>query len=49
MNLHGISKSSFVNGPGNRFVIWTQGCSKGCKNVRIVLILPLGISSQIYY
>ena len=32
MNLHGISKSSFVNGPGNRFVIWTQGCSKGCKN-----------------
>jgi len=32
MNLHGISKCSFVNGPGNRFVIWTQGCSKGCKN-----------------
>lgn len=32
MNLHGISKSSKVNGPGNRFVIWTQGCSKGCKN-----------------
>lgn len=32
MNLHGISKSSKVNGPGKRFVIWTQGCSKGCKN-----------------
>jgi anaerobic ribonucleoside-triphosphate reductase activating protein len=32
MNLHGISKSSRVNGPGKRFVIWTQGCSKGCKN-----------------
>jgi anaerobic ribonucleoside-triphosphate reductase activating protein len=21
-----------VNGPGLRFVLWTQGCSKGCKN-----------------
>ncbi len=25
-------KISSVNGPGNRFVLWTQGCSKGCKN-----------------
>ena len=23
---------SKVNGPGKRFVLWTQGCSKGCKN-----------------
>jgi anaerobic ribonucleoside-triphosphate reductase activating protein len=23
---------SRVNGPGLRFVLWTQGCSKGCKN-----------------
>ena len=23
---------SKVNGPGNRFVLWTQGCLKGCKN-----------------
>jgi anaerobic ribonucleoside-triphosphate reductase activating protein len=22
---------SKVNGPGNRFVLWTQGCSKGCS------------------
>lgn len=32
INLHSTIKSSKVNGPGNRFVIWTQGCRKGCKN-----------------
>jgi len=32
MILHSYVNSSFVNGPGNRFVIWTQGCTKGCKN-----------------
>ena len=32
INLHSTIKSSRVNGPGNRFVIWTQGCRKGCKN-----------------
>ena len=31
MLIHSI-KLSRVNGPGNRLVIWTQGCSKGCKN-----------------
>jgi len=33
MNLliHSMIPSSEVNGPGSRFVIWTQGCSKGCR------------------
>ena len=31
MLIHSIQKSR-VNGPGDRVVIWTQGCSKGCKN-----------------
>ena len=30
MNIHAYSISK-VNGPGNRFVLWTQGCSKGCS------------------
>ena len=30
MNIHAYSISR-VNGPGNRFVLWTQGCSKGCS------------------
>lgn len=29
MNIRGYCLSK-VNGPGNRFVLWTQGCSKGC-------------------
>ena len=32
INIHSTIKSSRVNGPGNRFVIWTQGCRKMCKN-----------------
>ena len=32
INIHSVIKSSRVNGPGDRFVIWTQGCRKGCKN-----------------
>ena len=31
MLVHSYSVSR-VNGPGKRFVLWTQGCSKGCKN-----------------
>ena len=31
MNIHGYCISS-VNGPGKRFVLWTQGCFKKCKN-----------------
>ena len=31
MNVHGYTISR-VNGPGLRFVLWTQGCLKGCKN-----------------
>jgi len=31
MNIRGYCLSR-VNGPGLRFVLWTQGCSKGCKN-----------------
>ena len=30
MNIRGYCTSK-VNGPGNRFVLWTQGCSKGCS------------------
>lgn len=30
MNIRGYGISK-VNGPGNRFVLWTQGCSKGCR------------------
>ena len=29
-NIHSYISSSFVNGPGDRFVLWFQGCSKGC-------------------
>jgi len=32
INIHSLIKNSRVNGPGERFVIWTQGCRKGCKN-----------------
>jgi len=32
INIHSVINSSKVNGPGDRFVIWTQGCRKGCKN-----------------
>lgn len=31
MLIHGKIASSSVNGPGNRAVIWLQGCSLGCK------------------
>lgn len=31
LNIHSVLKSSFVNGPGKRAVIWTQGCSLNCK------------------
>ena len=31
MNIHSIITNSAVNGPGNRFVIWTQGCSLRCS------------------
>jgi len=30
MNIHSIIPNSAVNGPGNRFVIWTQGCTLNC-------------------
>jgi len=35
-NLHGYIPRSSVNGPGERFVIFTQGCSRlcpGCNNI----------------
>jgi len=31
MNIYAYKISS-VNGPGKRFTLWTQGCSKGCVN-----------------
>jgi anaerobic ribonucleoside-triphosphate reductase activating protein len=30
MLIHAILPRSRVNGPGERFVVWTQGCSRGC-------------------
>lgn len=32
MNVHSYVEKSKVNGPGERFVLWTQGCSKKCIN-----------------
>ena len=32
MNIHSYIEKSKVNGPGERFVLWTQGCSKKCIN-----------------
>lgn len=31
LNIYNIEKSNYVNGNGNRFVIWVQGCDLGCK------------------
>ncbi len=31
LNLNSICKSTRVLGPGNRIVIWTQGCNKDCQ------------------
>lgn len=31
LNIHAVLPQSEVNGPGERLVIWTQGCTKGCK------------------
>jgi anaerobic ribonucleoside-triphosphate reductase activating protein len=30
MLIHGIIPMSQANGPGERFTVWTQGCSRGC-------------------
>ena len=54
MLIHSIHTSK-VNGPGKRLVIWTQGCSKGCKNCfnpatwkfEGLNILPLDIIKEI--
>ncbi|WDV97971.1 4Fe-4S single cluster domain-containing protein [Brevibacillus parabrevis] len=31
LRVHEICKQSRVNGPGNRAVVWVQGCSIGCR------------------
>lgn len=31
MNIHRIIEKTMAEGPGNRFAIWTQGCSRHCK------------------
>ncbi|MDR3200695.1 MAG: radical SAM protein [Spirochaetales bacterium] len=31
MLIHAILPFSRVNGPGERFTVWTQGCSRGCE------------------
>lgn len=31
LNLMGTIKNSEVNGPGNRAVVWVQGCSRACN------------------
>ena len=30
LNVHAVAKSSRVNGPGTRFVLWVQGCTRAC-------------------
>jgi anaerobic ribonucleoside-triphosphate reductase activating protein len=30
IRVHSLLESSTVNGPGKRFVLWTQGCTLGC-------------------
>ncbi|EJF06045.1 organic radical activating enzyme [Thiovulum sp. ES] len=30
LNIYNIEKSNFVNGEGDRFVVWVQGCDLGC-------------------
>jgi anaerobic ribonucleoside-triphosphate reductase activating protein len=56
IDIYRIEKSNYVNGNGNRFVIWVQGCSLGCKGCwnsetwefkRENLISPKEIFSQI--
>lgn len=32
MLIHSFVQNSIVNGPGKRFTLWTQGCTKACKN-----------------
>ncbi|MBN2735381.1 MAG: radical SAM protein [Spirochaetales bacterium] len=32
IRIHGFIEESTVNGPGNRSVIWTQGCPHKCPN-----------------
>ena len=31
LNVHSYLLSEGTNGPGMRFTLWTQGCTKGCK------------------
>ena len=31
IDIYRIEKSNYVNGNGNRFVVWVQGCNLGCK------------------
>lgn len=40
LNVHAILENSKVNGPGNRYVIWTQGCSKNCEGCFNLEIQP---------
>jgi len=30
LNIYNIEKSNYVNGNGNRYVLWLQGCDLGC-------------------
>ena len=34
MNINGFLKNSYSNGPGKRFVLWTQGCHFNCHGCR---------------
>lgn len=34
LNLHAFVPVSYVNGPGARAVVWTQGCSRRCEGCR---------------
>ena len=31
LNIYSVLKNTRVEGPGNRYAIWVQGCSRRCK------------------
>ncbi len=44
--VHYLLSRSFANGPGARFVLWTQGCSLGCPGCFNPLTHPLNPSRK---
>lgn len=48
LNLHAVERRSLANGPGNRFVVWFQGCTlrcRGCYNPETHTTGPRNVTS----